>query len=127
MAMSRPASFDTPTPRRLTRESILQHAQPTTQEGVVVTRLNDNASTTSSSAAWSLSNLLALLRMNLFTHRHSLGLVGSAVYGAATRRRASAGGAGSCLIRTPGWAGLISRHTRPVQNRREWPCQRVAS
>src|SRR6266852_6826131 len=31
MVMSRPASFDTPRPRRLTRESILQHVQPASQ------------------------------------------------------------------------------------------------
>jgi Transposase DDE domain len=65
--------------------------------------------------AWSLSNLVALLRMNLLDASRSLGLARSAVRGPSGRPRDRAGGAGPCLIGTAVAGNLISArgHARP--------------
>ena len=51
--------------------------------------------------SWSLSNLVALLRMNLFTYRDLSGVVGPALWDTSTRRGNTApGGFGVWIIRT---------------------------
>ena len=66
--------------------------------------------------AWSLSNLVALLRLNLFTHRDLWAWLDPAVRRSADRPGDHAGGVGSWLIGTAGTGNLISDSapSRPI-------------